>query len=96
MGRHSSPPPDPQEQAKKAALAAQASELIESAGWESVALKQARFIIRQNHKLLMRRDATEQDAQAARGAIDSMITWLQVVYTTAGLPIPEDLKHYFD
>ena len=93
MGRHSSPPPDPEDQAKKEALQAQASDLIESPGWEYV-LTVARNVVRGNYRLLRNRDTVISETNAARGAMDAIITVLKVVYTTAGKEVPSDLKPF--
>jgi hypothetical protein len=93
MGRHNSPPPDPEDQAKKEALAAQASDLIDQPGWEYV-LTVARNVVRGNYRLLRNRDTAISETNAARGAMDAIITLLKVVYTTAGKEVPSDLKPF--
>ena len=93
MGRHSSPPPDPEDQAKKEAIAAQVSDLIESPGWEHL-LTVSRNVVRHNYRLLRNRDTAISETNAARGALDAIITVLKVVYTTAGKEVPSDLKPF--
>jgi len=73
-----------------------ASDLVQSAGWEAVALKQIRAIIRGNHRLLLRRDTAPEDTAAARGAIDAAMTLLAVVYSEAGAELPQEFKSYFE
>lgn len=92
-GRHSLPPPDPEDQAKKEALQAQASDLIDQPGWEYV-LTVARNVVRGNYRLLRNRDTAISETNAARGALDAIITVLKVVYTTAGKEVPPDLKPF--
>ena len=70
-------------------------DLVESPGWE-LTMKQARLIFHQNHKILRNRVATETETQAARGALDAIMTLLKVVYTQAGQEVPNDLKPFYD
>ena len=94
-GRHNSHQPDPQAQANKAALAAQLDELLETPGW-TFALAQAKNILHQNHKVLRQRTTDISETNAARGALDAIMTLLFVVYTAAGKGIPDDLKPFYD
>lgn len=74
----------------------QAHDLLEQPGWEIVALKSLHQILRQNHRLVLRRDTSADETQAARGACDAVMTFLTVVYNTAGKPLPTELQAYFD
>jgi hypothetical protein len=86
---------DPQAKAKKAAEEAALVDLVESPGWD-LAMKQARLIFHQNHKVLRNRMASEAETQTARGALDAIMTLLKVVYTQAGQEVPSDLKPFYD
>jgi hypothetical protein len=82
-------------QAKRAAQRVAIAELLDSPGWEFT-LKSATAILHQNHKLLRMRDTGVEETQAARGALDAIMTLLKVIYTCAEQEVPPDLKPFYD